>query len=281
MNTNIFTTDMRSIYEVTQQIPNLLTDMPAQYIVIENMQELIMDLNKDEDWCTDDFSKKKAIGLCDENGEIGVLLLHKELDFKEFSLNIVNSEHKDTVTMVRKESIKNRIPINFDTSVTPEKLNLMYKHALILSEKLEVETLPVFITHLQEYRGRQVTLFRDDDSVAGRYIEVTKQGDLRMIATLAHEFRHIWQQKEENRSRFYKNGVEKGILNEASIAYLHQAEEIDAEAYGCLYLESLGYKDTIRYAFDDDRQARDPYFAIHKMRIKSRMNEIRKEMRNR
>ncbi len=170
------------------------------------------------------------------------------------------------------ESIKRATGLDVDTRIATQRLQTIYQHTVAISKQLSIKTPLILVTKLKDQRAYRYTFLDDNDDPKGDIVYVSLQGTPRMIHSLAHELRHCWQ--EYNAEGYFKGYVESKTRDPA---YLEQKEEIDADAYASLYLNSLGY-DGISMAFESNEEYLEPYWKDYITRIKKRMDEISLEM---
>lgn len=152
-----------------------------------------------------------------------------------------------------------------------------YKHAVCVSEHLGV-ACPQIIAATESVlgfdAGKRLTCFDesiiDKDVPIGDTIFILNRGRSRQIHSIAHELRHCWQEYKSS-EEFYKNY--KVHTDSNTLDFMEQKEEIDAEAYACLYVEKfLGVIDGTALMYDSDEAAKDWENYTHK--IKERMKNI-------
>ncbi|MCR1959840.1 ImmA/IrrE family metallo-endopeptidase [Thomasclavelia cocleata] len=90
--------------------------------------------------------------------------------------------------------------------------------------------------------------------------------DLDMIFTIAHELRHVWQLKPENKNRFFNNYKERTEID--LLEYNKQLPEVDANAFASITIIELFQCMPLYKGMDQE---------IVKL-IKTRIQEIYKEM---
>ena len=101
---------------------------------------------------------------------------------------------------------------------------------------------------------------------------VRGQGYYYMLQSLAHELRHMYQQKND------ENYFETYITPEEDIhANRYSKVEIDANAYGVLYVERITGKNGLKYAFDNAEEYNHPYWTELKILIQNQMDKIKKQ----
>ena len=138
----------------------------------------------------------------------------------------------------------------------------MYKHAILISEYLGIVCPQIIATNpggLGTDSGRRKTYLdesiTDKDVPIGDTIFIVNRGRSRQVHSIAHELRHCWQEYKSNEG-FYKNYVTHTGSN--TVEQATQKEEIDAEAYACLYVEKfLGVPDGTALMYDSEEAAKD------------------------
>lgn len=178
-----------------------------------------------------------------------IMLILEEADMATMKFNLLEyleefkNIDKSTLEVIRGAGI----PLSHRKEV--------YKHAISISNSLNI-VCPQIVAlpdmDLPDVRGRRITVFDDriidKDIPIGDYIYVKNQGRSRMIHTIAHELRHCWQEYRSNEG-FYVNYKEFNVRD--GLKYDYQIEEIDAEAFACLYAEkSLGVNDGTELMYD-------------------------------
>lgn len=152
-----------------------------------------------------------------------------------------------------------------------------YKHAVSISEHLGIVCPQIIATNaagLGADSGRRVTYFdesiTDKDVPIGDTIFIINRGRSRQIHSVAHELRHCWQEYKSN-EEFFKNY--KVHTDSNTLDFIEQKEEIDADAYACLYVEkSLGISDGTSLMYDSAEDA--AYGKDYTQKIKERMKII-------
>lgn len=153
----------------------------------------------------------------------------------------------------------------------------MYKHAISISEHLGIvcpQIIAANIGGLGTDSGRRMTLFDesiiDKDIPIGDIIFIINRGRSRQVHSLAHELRHCWQEYKSDEGFYQNYKVHTGIN---TLEQMNQKEEIDVEAYGCLYVEKfLGFPDGTALMYDSEETAKD--WENHTQKIKERMKII-------
>ena len=153
----------------------------------------------------------------------------------------------------------------------------MYKHAILISEYLDIVCPQIIATNpggLGTDSGRRMTYFdesiTDKDVPIGDTIFIINRGRSRQIHSVAHELRHCWQEYKSNEG-FYKNY--KVHTDSNTLDFIEQKEEIDADAYACLYVEKfLGISDGTTLMYDSAEDA--AYGKDYTQKIKERMKII-------
>ena len=137
---------------------------------------------------------------------------------------------------------------------------------------LNIKT-PLIIVSIPDGKRRSLrrTFIDDNEHPVGDIIYVIIQAIPRMIHSVTHELRHCWQ--EYNAQGYYKEYKGDWDDEESWLQYLNQKEEIDADAFASMYLNSLGY-DGIRMAFLYDQDYKDPYWKEFIAALKKRIKEI-------
>lgn len=153
----------------------------------------------------------------------------------------------------------------------------MYKHAILISEYLDIVCPQIIATNpggLGTDSGRRMTYFdesiTDKDVPIGDTIFIINRGRSRQIHSIAHELRHCWQEYKSS-EEFYKNY--KVHTENNTLDFIEQKEEIDADAYACLYVEKyLGISDGTALMYDSAEDA--VYGKNYTQKIKERMKII-------
>ena len=153
----------------------------------------------------------------------------------------------------------------------------MYKHAILISEYLDIVCPQIIATNpggLGTDSGRRMTYFDesipDEDVPIGDTIFIINRGRSRQIHSVAHELRHCWQEYKSN-EEFFKNY--KVHTDSNTLDFIEQKEEIDADAYACLYVEKyLGISDGTTLMYDSAEDA--AFGKDYTQKIKERMKNI-------
>ena len=119
------------------------------------------------------------------------------------------------------------------------------------------QILAVNVGGLGSDSGRRMTYFDesipDKDVPIGDTIFIINRGRSRQIHSIAHELRHCWQEYKSN-EEFYENY--KVHTDSNALDFMEQKEEIDADAYACLYVEKyLGISDGTVLMYDSVEEA--------------------------
>lgn len=152
-----------------------------------------------------------------------------------------------------------------------------YKHAVCISEHLGV-ACPQIIAATESVlgldAGKRLTHFDesiiDKDVPTGDTIFILNRGRSHQIHSIAHELRHCWQEYKSNEG-FYDNYNVHTDSN--TLDFIEQKEEIDAEAYACIYAEKfLGVPDGTALMYDLEETAKG--WENYTQKVKERMKNI-------
>ncbi len=240
-------------------------------VLFENRPMQFVPITKIPDWVDDKYRSDPCVFLSEENAETDICLIVVSPCMLETIDRIIQQEI---------ECVRYIFPSLFDimgcrqfcTHIPGKQLIKIYKHALAIAEKLQIEVPPDLICEQIEWieRSYRFTRFKDDeeeDIPIGDFIFIFKAGMIYMIHSLAHELRHSWQGYRAE--GYFKNYVPlRDAVSDSQ--YNYQIEEIDAEAYACLYLNNLGYNG-MKYTCDP---VIDP---VEYRLINKRIDEIKAE----
>ena len=261
---------MDDIYElIIEDSSFFIESFPMQIVVVDAMPEINgtdpilgrkVDIQQEQIACFLEDGYKT--GLCliqNTDNVIGILQDLFAEKLPEIKAYIVNS-------------INHTVGIDIDTRVSGKRLIEVYKHATIVSKMLNIKT-PLIIVSSNEGKRRALrkTFIDENDHPVGDIIYVTLQSRPRMIHSVLHELRHCWQ--EYNAQGYYENYKDAVDGRKLSVQYTFQKEEIDANAFASMYLNSQGY-DGIRMAFDDDEEYNDPFWKEYIVLLKRRIKEL-------
>ena len=223
------------------------------------------------DWVNEEFRTEPCIALTNEGWKSQILLVVESPAMKNAIEELTDElQQKRTIqAFTCTVPVQDLLGVRVCTRVSSAKLLGLYKAAVSIADQLQI-TIPTIIVVEQEecpgIRGQRHTILDDDDNPIGDIITIVLQGKAGMIHTLAHEMRHCWQ--EYKTESFYNNYKD---ISEIGLDYMDQNEEIDADAYASLYLNSLGY-DGIKYCVEiDEVGAFTPYLN----KVKARMKELK------
>ena len=206
-----------------------------------------------------------------KSGDKNVMLMFGESDLQTMKSNLraYLEEFKslDTITL--------EVRTEFSMPLAHRKD--MYKHAILISEYLNIVCPQIIAMNhgdLGTDSGRRKTYFdesiTDKDVPIGDTIFIINRGRTRQIHSIAHELRHCWQEYKSNEG-FYKNYVTHTGSN--TVEQANQKEEIDADAYACLYVEKyLGISDGTVLMYDSEEAAKD--WGNYTKKVKERMKNI-------
>lgn len=262
---------MGDVYEfIVKNSSFFIKHFPMQVVIVDRMPDVKgMDLTLGK---AVDIQQEQIVCLVEKGHKTGLCLIQNNNNVISILQDLFAGKiHKIKGYMVG--SINQVIEgINIDTQVSAENLIEVYKHAIIVSKILNIKT-PLIIVSLPDMKRRAFRLtFKDkNDHPVGDIIYVTIQLRPRMIHSVIHELRHCWQ--EYNAQGYFNNYKDAWDGGELSDQYLNQKEEIDADAFASMYLNSQGY-DGIRMAFQDDEEYNDPFWIWYKIRINNRIKEI-------
>lgn len=158
----------------------------------------------------------------------------------------------------------------FTSFSQPRKI---YQNALDICKKLDIQC-PQIVQGTDSYIGPDRGALRftgldDNDQPTGDYVFLKRRGINYQIHSLAHELRHCWQ--EYKGTGLFMNYQELASNN--YIEFNMQPEEIDAEAYACLYMEKkFGFIDGTSFMFYTDKDESSWHFLTKK--IKEHMQKI-------
>ena len=252
--------DAKEIYIHVCRNQTIFEKRPVQFFPVTKLP----------DWVDDKFRSEPCVFLGEKSGETDICLIVVSPCMLETVDKIIRQEIECVRYYSMSLSDLNCFP--FYTHIPGKQLIKIYKHALAIAEEMQIAIPTIMISEQinQNERANRLTKFKDDeeDNIPdGDIITIYKAGMIYMIHSLAHELRHHWQ--EYHAKGYFKNFI---TLRDAvsELQYNYQIEEIDAEAYACIYLNTLGY-DGMKYTCD---QTIDPvmYRVLNK-----RINEIMKE----
>lgn len=158
----------------------------------------------------------------------------------------------------------------FTSFSQPQKI---YKNALDICKKLDIQ-LPQILQATDSYigpemGGKRFTALDENDRPIGDLVFLKRRGINYQIHSLAHELRHCWQEYKE--TGFFINYQE--LTKNNYIEFNMQPEEIDAEAYACLYMEKkFGFVDGTSFMFNSDED--ESSWHILTKKIKEYMRKI-------
>ncbi|MBR6719662.1 MAG: hypothetical protein IKL74_01990 [Clostridia bacterium] len=206
-----------------------------------------------------------------KSGDKNVMLMFGESDLQTMKSNLraYLEEFKslDTITL--------EVRTEFSMPLAHRKD--MYKHAILISEYLNIVCPQIIAMNpgdLGTDSGRRKTYLdesiTDKDVPIGDTIFIINRGRTRQIHSIAHELRHCWQEYKSNEG-FYKNYITHTGSN--TVEQANQKEEIDADAYACLYVEKyLGIADGTVLMYDSEEAAKD--WGNYTKKVKERMKNI-------
>ena len=253
---------MGDIYRLIIANGDLFNDFPMQIVVVDEMP-IIPDA---------DFQEDHVVCITEPKGRSGICFIRKNGNESNVVLNLL--EKKICIRPRLVKSISDYIDLDIDTQITPRRLIEAYKHTIIISKMLQLETPLMLLIKDPTRRAFRMTYFDNNNQPIADIIYVTLQGLPRMIHSIAHELRHCWQ--EYRGENYYINYSE--YSSDQQDKFLTQKEEIDADAFGCLYLNALGY-DGLSMAFENNDEYKDPFWKDYIALLQARTEEIKTEER--
>lgn len=248
--------DMRPVYQT-------MLDMNCglQVVCVEIMPWKEYESEEAIIWYVDEESYENQRGILFVKG-------NKISDIvKILKRNISNMENAVTI-------IDSTNTIFLPTLSRKRVLNL-YKELINLCDDLEIKCPSLLFTnsiYLYDKRAVHWKVWDEDDNSKGDWVWVRGQGYYYMLQSLAHELRHMYQQKND------ENYFETYITPEEDIhANRYSKVEIDANAYGVLYVERITGKNGLKYAFDNAEEYNHPYWTELKILIQNQMDKIKKQ----
>lgn len=231
----------------------------------------LVPVNELPDWVDEEYRTEPFIALTNKAWKSQILLVVESPAMKNAieELTDVLQQKRMIHAFTSTSPVHDLLGVRVCTRVSSAKLLGLYKAAVSIADQLQI-TIPTIIVVEQEecpgMRGQTHTLLDDDDNPIGDIITVVLQGKAGMIHTLAHEMRHCWQEyKTESFYEDYKD------ISEIGLDYMDQNEEIDADAYASLYLNSLGY-DGIKYCVEIDEVGA---FTQYLNKVEVRMKQLK------
>lgn len=268
---------MGDIYElIVENSSFFIKSFPMQIVVVDVMPKVAgMDLTIGKEI---DIRQEQIVCLIGEGYKTGLCLIQNTDNVISILRDAFTGEmHKIKCYNIGSININQVIEgININTQVTGKRLIEMYRHAMVVSKKLNIKT-PLIIATLKDGKRRawRYTAIDENDHPIGDIIYITPQAMPRMIHSVIHELRHCWQEYSKA-EEYYKDYKDAWYEEEASYEYYCQPEEIDADAFASLYLNSQGY-DGIKMAFEDDEEYKDPFWKEYIVMIKKRMEKIKND----
>lgn len=198
-------------------------------------------------------------------------------------LFVKGSEINDIVEILKRNisNIENAVTIidstktTFSPTLSREWVLNLYKALIDICDDLKIKCPMLMFAnsiHLKNKRGEHMAMFDENGEHREDVVWVREQSYYRMMATLAHELRHMYQQRHN------KNYFKEYISAEDDMfAYTYSKEEIDAEAYAALVVGKMTGKDGLQYVFDNIIEYNNPEWILLKFNIRMRMNEIRNQ----
>lgn len=256
---NISKTDLKQLYTVILENPIILEKFPCQFVIVENLPE----------YCVNpEHINKPIVCYFEEDKKTGLCLIVDSCDVETLPVMIKDN---DKIPVYITDSIENTTGLNINPNVSVNRLVKMYQHTLELANKLCIRVPLVLISNPEQKRAERCTFIDDEDNPVGDIIYISLQSMPRMTNSLAHELRHCWQEYKGN--NFYNHYQDINMDYSNAKKYINQIEEIDADAYAAMYLNSLGY-DGIRMCFENDEEYHNPFWKKHIFMIEHRMEEI-------
>lgn len=160
-------------------------------------------------------------------------------------------------------------------SLSRNRVTNLYQALIDICDDLDIKCPLLIFTNSIYFggkRGEHVALFDENGKHQEDVVWLSGQGYYHMIATLAHELRHMYQQK--NNKNYFKDYIS---AEEDMCAYTYSEEEIDAEAYGALVVEQMTGQDGLKYVFDDMIEYNHPKWINLKFFIRTQMNKIKRQ----
>ena len=248
--------DMRPVYQT-------MLDMNCglQVVCVENIPWKEYEKEEAIIWYLDEDSYKNERGILFIRGdelEHVVEILKRSIGDIENVITIIDN----TKTM-------------FLHSLSRKRVLNLYQALIDICDDLEIKCPSLLFRnsiYFEDKRAVHTKVFDEEDNYKGDWVWVRGQGYYYMLQSLAHELRHMYQQK--NDENFFKNYI---TPEEDRRANSHSEVEIDANAYGVLFVEWITGKNGLKYAFDNVTEYNHPYWTDLKILIKSRMDKIRKQ----
>ncbi len=248
--------DMRPVYQT-------MLDMNCglQVVCVEIMPWKEYESEEAIIWCVDEESYENQRGILFVKGnEINdiVEILKRNISNMENAVTIIDS----TNTKFLPTLSRNRV------------LNL-YKELINICDDLEIKCPSLVFTnsiYFDDKRAMHIKVFDEEDNSKGDWVWVRGQRYYYMLQSLAHELRHMYQQK--NDENYFENYI---TPEEDMHANRYSEVEIDANAYGVLYVERITGKNGLKYAFDNVEEYNHPYWTELKILIKNQMDKIKKQ----
>lgn len=234
---------INKMYGFIEKHQDFYDRVPAQLMIVDKAPDYILEGDKNN----------PCFIAISPNSEMFVILLVNSKSMDEVFKNIYYK--KQVVQAFEVDTFRNYLDIDFSTKVTAAVLKKLMHHAWEVTKKLKIDCPQIFVVDAdsmdtKNLRAQRRTIMRkqgNKEVPVGDVLLINYTGDeARMIHSLAHELRHCWQQYKTD--DFYKDYKD---VSEIGASYFLQLEEIDADAYASLYVESLGY-DWRACCFDDE-----------------------------
>ena len=219
-----------------------------------------------------------------ESEEAIIWSLDEDSYENESGILFIQGNSIDDMVEILKRSIGNiesvvtiidRTKTTFLHSLSSKRVLNLYKALIDICDDLEIKCPLLIFTnsrHLDGKRGVHMKVLDEEDNYKGDLVCLKGQGYYYMLQSLAHELRHMYQQK--NDENYFKNYI---TPEEGGLANTYSDEEIDADAYAALVVEQMTGQDGLKYVFDDMIEYNHPKWINLKFFIRTQMNKIKRQ----
>lgn len=141
-------------------------------------------------------------------------------------------------------------------------MNATEKTVAQICKLLKIKTPKIIVNPKKMLTNTMLAVYKTENNT----IYLKNKVDLDTIFAIAHELRHTWQLKSENKERFFNNYKERTEID--LLQYNKQLAEIDANAFASIVMIELFQRMPLYQGMNPE---------VVKL-IKARMQEIHKEM---
>ena len=253
--------NMRKVYEFLVKHPELLEILPAQIILVDSMPI----------WLDEKCRSKNCVLIREANDDAktGICFLLNNGHVIETLLDILDRNNTGDIPVFTAPSKMDYVNVAVDTRITAEQLLSTYKFALTVAEKLRIPVPLIIYTDMLHENGNTDTLYDPTNwKITNSIVQLSLREINGMKFSLLHEFRHIWQAHYTNYRSEYRE------YKDHDWDYYCDPYEVDANAYACVCLESMGISDPLVIWAESEGNFEASQNDLDCLLIKKRMREL-------